>query len=285
MTSDSSPVWLVTGASSGIGREIAMAALRRGWRVAMAARNPDPFKELIRGFEDRALALAIDVGVPKQVSDGVRYAQEHFGRIDVLVNSAGQGYLCAIEEGDDRFIRDLFEVNYFGVVNAIKAVLPGMRQRRSGYIVNISSVGGLEGNLGHGYYASTKFAIEGLSDALHKEVEPLGLRVLVVEPGPTRSNFFSRDSIRVAEHSLDDYAATVGARTARQLQRPGSADPGDPSRIASLILKVMDAKRPPLRLVLGNVGIDVARRRMSALSSDIDEWEEDSRAIDFVDRV
>ncbi len=201
MPQQNAPVWFITGCSTGFGRDLAKLVLEKGWRAVVTARNPDTVQDFNTAYPDRALALKLDVTDPAQVAEAVKKAESSFGRIDVLVNNAGFGYLAAIEEGEDSEVRAMFETNVFGLAAMTRAVLPGMRQRRSGHIVNISSMAGLVGFPGVGYYNATKFAVEGLSEALAKEVEPLGIKVLVVEPGPFRTDWAGRSLKQTGQQS------------------------------------------------------------------------------------
>ncbi|MCP4905991.1 MAG: SDR family NAD(P)-dependent oxidoreductase, partial [bacterium] len=204
-------MWLITGCSTGIGREIAQAVLGSGQRVAVTARNPASVEDLAAGHPDRALALALDVTDPAQISAAVDATEQAFGAIDVLVNNAGYGYMAALEEGEDDAVRKLFDTNYFGVVDMIKAVLPGMRARKRGHVINISSMTGLVTNPPNIYYSSTKYAVEALTEGLAKEVAPFGIRVTAVEPGAFRTDWATR-SMQESATPLADYADTVGAR-------------------------------------------------------------------------
>ena len=206
-----SSVWLVTGCSTGFGRELSRILLQRGNRVVVTARNPAALDEFAENAN--ALLAALDVTLPLQIADVVLQAEARFGRIDVLVNNAGYGYLSAVEEGEDDEVRAMFETNVFGLANMTKAVLPGMRERRRGHIVNISSMGGLIGFPGIGYYNATKFAVEGLSEALAKETAPLGIKVTIVEPGPFRTDWAGR-SLKTPKLAIADYAESACARRA-----------------------------------------------------------------------
>lgn len=273
------PVWFITGCSTGFGRELAKLALRRGHRVAATARQAERLKDLVADHPENALALALDVTIARQVAEAVAAAERAFGRIDILVNNAGYGYLAAVEEGEDDEVRAMFETNFFGLVAVIKAVLPGMRTRRRGHVINISSVGGLVGNPGSGYYAATKFAVEGLSEALAKEIEPLGLRVTIVEPGPFRTDWAGR-SLKQARHPIAAYADTAGARRTEISGRSGK-QPGDPERAAAAIIGVAESPKPPLHLVLGRPGLDMVRAKLSTLVRDLNAWEKVTLGADF----
>ncbi|OLT05027.1 short-chain dehydrogenase/reductase [Pseudonocardia sp. CNS-004] len=266
-----SPVWFITGCSTGLGRALAGHVLRRGWRAAVTARDPQTVADLVNAHGDRAIALPLDVTDPEQVSAAVTCAEEVFGRIDVLVNNAGYGYLAAIEEGEDAQVRALFEANVFGAVSVTKALLPGMRARRSGHVVAISSLGGLAAFGATGYYHATKFALEGLSESLAAEVGPLGIGVTIVEPGAFRTNW-SGPSMEQSAIRIDDYAETAGRRREATLATYGS-QPGDPARAAEAIVAALEADAPPLRLVLGTAALQVARGKLDALQRTFTEWE------------
>ncbi len=213
--------WLITGCSTGIGREIARAALEAGHDVVVTARKLDAVQDIVDEFEPSAIAVELDVTDKGQIANAVAAADEAFGGIDVLVNNAGYGYMSAVEEGDDAEVRKLFDTNYFGVVDTIKAVLPAMRERGSGHIVNISSMTGLVANPPNAYYSSTKFALEALTEALAQEVKPLGIKVTAVEPGAFRTDWAKR-SMKESSTPIGDYEENVGTRkTSDQgLRRP-----------------------------------------------------------------
>jgi NAD(P)-dependent dehydrogenase (short-subunit alcohol dehydrogenase family) len=216
---------------------------------------------------------------PGQIAAAVQAAEARFGAIDVLVNNAGYGYQTSVEEGDDAAIRALFEANVFGLAAMIRAVLPGMRARRRGHIVNLSSVAGFVGFPGSGYYAATKHAVEGLSDALAKEVGPLGIHVLCVEPGPFRTDFSGR-SIRQTLSRFPDYEATVNTRLRALAGRSGK-QPGDPVRAAAAIIEAVQAPRPPRHLVLGALGLEKVRKSLAEKLEQIAAWEKTGLATDY----
>ncbi|WP_347557780.1 oxidoreductase [Robbsia sp. KACC 23696] len=279
MTIAADPVWFITGCSTGFGRELARLVLDRGWRAVVTARNPDQVADLVKGHEDRALALKLDVTKPDQVAEATRAALARFGRIDVLVNNAGYGYLSAIEEGEDHEVRAMFEANFFGLVAMTNAVLPTMRAARRGAIVNISSIGGLASFAATGYYHATKYAVEGLSESLSLEVAPLGINVVIVEPGPFRTNW-AGPSIKQSAIRIDDYDATAGVRRAQTAARSGN-QAGDPVRAAQAIIQAVEAEKPPLRLVLGKAALEIARGKLVSLKNDFDTWETATLASDF----
>jgi NAD(P)-dependent dehydrogenase (short-subunit alcohol dehydrogenase family) len=278
-TVNDSPVWLITGCSTGLGRALARAVLDHGWRAVVTARRAEQVADIVAGHEDRALALELDVTDAGQIAETIERADSEFGRIDVLVNNAGYGYLAAIEEGQDHDIRALFDTNVFGLVDLTRAVLPGMRSRRSGHIVNISSLGGLTAFGATGYYHATKFAVEGLSESLAAEVAPLGLKVTIVEPAAFRTNW-SGPSMRHSPVHIDDYAETAGARRASTLATYGH-QPGDPVRAAEAIITAVGAQQPPLRLLLGKVAYDIASARLDSLRDNFDTWRDLTRSVDY----
>ena len=275
----SGSAWLVTGCSTGIGREIARAALARGHRVAVTARDPAAVEDLVRAHPERAIACRLDVTDREQIRAAVAATEQAFGAIDVLVNNAGYGYMAALEEGEDHEVRRLFDTNYFGVVDTIKAVLPGMRARRAGRIVNMSSMTGLVANPPNVYYSSTKFALEALTEALSKEVASFGIKVTAIEPGAFRTDWGTR-SMKESATPIDDYAATVGAR--KQLIK-AFADklPGDPAKVAAAVLMVTELENPPLHLLLGTDVLAAFRQKLAELTATIDEWEETTKDVGF----
>jgi NAD(P)-dependent dehydrogenase (short-subunit alcohol dehydrogenase family) len=279
MTLTESPVWFITGCSTGLGRALATHVLERGWRAAVTARDPEAVADLVGRHGDRAVALALDVTDPGQIAAAVERAEETFGRIDVLVNNAGHGYLAAVEEGDDTEVRALFDTNVFGLAAVTRAVLPGMRARRSGHVVNVSSLGGLAGFGATGYYHATKFAVEGLSESLAAEVAPLGVGVTIVEPGAFRTNW-SGPSMKQSATRIEDYAETAGKRREATLATYGN-QPGDPARAAEAVVIALEAGEPPLRLLLGTAALGVARGKIEALQREFARWEDLSRSTEL----
>src|SRR5246500_5453088 len=241
--------WLITGCSTGLGRALAEAAIAAGHNAVVTARDVAKIADLAESAPERVLAVTLDVTNPAQVITALRQAQERFGAVDVLVNNAGYGYRAAVEEGDDADIRTLFETHFFGTVAMIKAVLPGMRARRSGAIVNISSIGVQLTPVGSGYYAAAKAAIEGVSGALHGELHPLGISVTIVEPGAFRTDFAGRSLVESATR-IEDYAATAGQRRKENDTMDGS-QAGDPAKAASAIIAAVESNEPPGFLLLG----------------------------------
>jgi NAD(P)-dependent dehydrogenase (short-subunit alcohol dehydrogenase family) len=271
--------WLITGCSTGIGRHIALAALARGRRVAVTARNPKAVEDIVAEYPDQAIALALDVTQRDQVERAVAETERVFGGIDVLVNNAGYGYMAAIEEGEDDVVRTMFDTNYFGVVDMIKATLPGMRKRGSGHIINISSMTGLVANPPNVYYSSTKFALEALTEGLAKEVGPLGIRVTAIEPGASRTDWSTR-SMKETRRPIDAYADIVGPRKAL-IKAAGSKFPGDPRRIADAVLMVNELEDPPLHLLLGHDVYNAYRDKLRALLESLEEWKSTTLGINY----
>ena len=275
----SEQIWLVTGASSGLGRDIAQAVLEKGGRVVATARNPGDLDGIVARSGGNAIALPLDVTVPEQISAAIEAAEDHFGSIDVLVNNAGYGYLHSVEEADEQAVRRMFEVNFFGLANTTRAVLPGMRARRRGWIVNISSMVGRVAMPCSGYYSASKFAVEGLSMSLRAEVEPLGIGVTSIQPGPIRTDFSGR-SLVTGESWADDYDATVGVgiRFSRDMNGQQS---GDPVLCARAIVDAVDAPNPPRQLVLGQMSNDMISEEIEKERVELVQWREAGLPTDF----
>jgi len=276
---DLSKVWFITGCSAGFGRALAEQVLKLGYRCVVTARDLVRIRDLADAYPKMALALQLEVTDAAQRQRAVADAEARFGGIDVLVNNAGYGYLAAAEEGEEPEVRAMFETNFYALVGMMQRVLPGMRARGRGHIVNISSVGGLVGNPSSGFYNATKFAVEGLSEALAKEVAPLGIRVTLIEPGPFRTDFQGR-SIHAVRAPIDAYAKTAGARRA-QLKASSGKQPGDPVRAAAAIIQAVESPNPPLHLVLGKAGFERVREKLTDLLRSMDEWEAVSIGADF----
>jgi len=275
MTSaDTSRVWLITGSSSGFGLHIARAALERGDPVVATARRSESLDDLVASAPDRALAVALDVTRADQIDSAVAAALERFGRIDVLVNNAGYGSIGAVEELEMDDLRALMETMFFGAVALTKAVLPHMRERGSGAIVQMSSQGGQVTFPGYGAYCAAKYALEGMSEALADEVGPLGIRVLIVEPGAFRTGLLGASMHRSPE--IPAYAGTAGATRAGATAMDGT-QPGDPGKLAAAILAALDAPDAPLHLALGADAVEAIRAAQDRRRADLEAWEEVSR--------
>jgi NAD(P)-dependent dehydrogenase (short-subunit alcohol dehydrogenase family) len=279
MPLQSSDVWFITGCSTGFGRELAKLVLDRGYRAVVTARDPGTIEDLTAHRDGRAFVLKLDVTDKKEAASAVEQAQAKFGKIDVLVNNAGFGYVGALEESEEAEVRSMVETNFFGLARMIHEVLPGMRRRRHGNIVNISSIGGLVGFPGVGYYNATKFAVEGLSEALSKEVAALGIKVLVVEPGPFRTDWAGR-SLKKSTRQIAEYAQTAGTFRERIINRSGK-QAGDPVRAGEAIIKALESNNPPLHLVLGLIALETARTQMEKLRTELDAWEDTSLSADY----
>jgi NAD(P)-dependent dehydrogenase (short-subunit alcohol dehydrogenase family) len=281
MTKNTSPrVWFITGTSSGLGRAIAQAALDHGDRVVATARSTDRIADLERDFADRAVALPLDVTDPDQARAAIDAAVGAFGRIDVVVNNAGYGALGALEELSDEELRSQFETNLFGALQVTRAALPQLRRQRSGHIVQLSSLSATVANPGESAYVGSKAALEGVSEALAKEVAHLGIRVTIVQPGPFRTDFAGR-SLQKAD-PINDYADTVGA--ARELigQLDGN-QPNDPTRGAEAIIRAIESTDPPLHLALGEDAIQAIRANLDDQRAELDAWAEVGGATAFAE--
>jgi NADP-dependent 3-hydroxy acid dehydrogenase YdfG len=272
-------VWFITGCSTGFGRELAKQLLENGYRVAVTARDIGKVQDLVDINKENALPLALNVTDKAQVKDAIAKAEVHFGRIDALVNNAGFGYFGAIEESDEAEVRSMFETNFWGLAEVTRAALPKMRERKSGTIVNISSIGGFVGFPGVGYYNATKFAVNGFSEALKKEVEPLGIRVLLVQPSGFRTDWAGR-SANDATSAITDYAETAGANQAAIRGYSGS-QPGDPVRAAKAIIEAVESEDQPFNLLLGRAALKNARIKLEELQNDFDTWAEVTEGADF----
>jgi NAD(P)-dependent dehydrogenase (short-subunit alcohol dehydrogenase family) len=271
--------WLITGCSTGLGRALAEAVISAGHNAVVTARDAARVADLAVESTDRVLALPLDVTDPAQVTAAVRQADEKFGGVDVLVNNAGYGYRAAVEEGDDSEIRALFETQFFGAVAMIKAVLPGMRARRSGAIVNISTIGVQIMPAGSGYYAASKAALEAMSGALHGELKPLGISVTVIEPGAFRTDFAGR-SLTQSRTVIDDYADTAGKRR-KEHDTVHGTQPGDPAKAARAIITAVESNEPPAFLLLGNDALNVYRRLATGRLDTIEAWKQLTTSTDI----
>jgi len=272
-------VWFITGCSTGFGRALATNLLENGYRVAVTARDSAKVEDLVAINDQNALAIALDVTDKEQVAAAVAKAEEHFGHIDVLVNNAGFGYFGAIEESDEAEVRSMFEANFWGLAEMTRAVLPKMRDRRSGTIVNISSIGGFVSFPGLGYYHATKYAVNGFSEALKKEVEPLGIKVVLVQPSGFRTDWAGR-SANDAPSTIGDYAETAGTNQAAIRGYSGN-QPGDPARAAKAIVQAVEADEPPFFFLLGKAALKNARLKLDALKADFDKWADVTEGADF----
>ena len=272
-------VWFITGCSTGFGRALAQLTLSLGHPTVITARNPAQVQDLAAAHPELALVLQLDVTEPAQITAAVAAAVARFGTIDVLVNNAGIGYFGSFEETELAEARRMFEINVWGLAETTRAVLPLLRRQRSGTIVNLSSIAGIAGFPGLSFYNASKFAVEALSEALSQEVAPLGIRVLLVEPGPFRTDWAGR-SANQAPETVPEYQDTAVARN-RQIRGLSGRQPGDPARAAAAIVQMVEAPEPPLRLLLGKAALRAARLKLAALHKDFDGWVEVTEGADF----
>lgn len=278
-SSSDSRVWLITGCSTGFGRALANAVLAKGDRLIATARKPEQLQDLVASYRGQVHPLSLDVTDLDNIRSAVTEAKDVFGRIDVLVNNAGYGALGAIEEVSDEAIRRQYDTNVFGTLNMMRTILPIMRQQRNGHILNLSSVGGMVSFATTGIYCSTKFAVEGLSEALSKEVAPLGIRVTIVEPGAFRTDFNGR-SLSIPEQQIDDYAETTGKFLEWSQQMDGK-QPGDPEKAAQAMIQAVESDEPPLRLVLGEDAVNAIEQKLQSVKAELDKWQSVSLATAF----
>jgi len=262
------------------GAELVDQALAAGHRVVATARDPRAITTRFPDAGDRLLAVALDVTDESAASAAVDAAVQRFGRIDVVVNNAGRGVLGAVEEISDAAARAVYDANVFGILNVLRAVLPTLRAQRSGWIVNLSSIGGFIASAGWGVYCSTKFAVEGISEALAAEVGPLGIAVTIVEPGYFRTDFLDASSLHTEAASIDDYATTAGA-VREHARDVNHAQPGDPAKAVAAILRLAEAERPPLRVQLGSDSFGAVADKLGTVADEQAQWRELAMSTDF----
>lgn len=275
-----SKTWLITGCSEGgIGAGIARAVLRRGYNAVVTARSLSKVESIVRDYPGTALALALDVTDGASIRAAVEAATARFGAIDVLVNNAGYCYRSSVEEADRAGVDRMFETNFFGPVALIQAVLPGMRERRGGAIVNVSSIGAVRTGAASGYYAATKAAIELMSEGLAAEVKPLGIRVMIVEPGAFRTHFYD-SSLKGAAMTIGDYADTAWKRSPENAANLMN-QPGDPEKAGDVLIDALESENPPMRLLLGSDAVRAVRGTLEARIRELDAWADSSARTDF----
>ncbi len=272
-------VWLITGCSSGFGREIALSALAAGEKVGVSARNIQSISDICDRYPNTAIPITLDVTHAKQRRSAINNLLNRFGRIDVLVNNAGYGYLSAVEEGEDIEVLKLFETNFFGALSLTKMVLPLMRAQKSGRIINNSSQAGLMANPGTGYYSATKYALEGLMEALAKEVAQFNIFVTSIEPGAFRTDWSGR-SMRRSNIEINDYENSVKNRLDMISDIDGK-QPGDPERAAKIILQLSKHPAPPTQLLLGAGVLASYREKLDEMKTSLKQWEEVTLSADF----
>jgi NAD(P)-dependent dehydrogenase (short-subunit alcohol dehydrogenase family) len=273
--------WFITGGTpGGFGMAYADAALENGDQVVLTARRTDELRTWARAHGDRVLVLPLDVTDPEQVRQVVRKAEEQFGAIDVLVNNAGRGWYGSIEGMDDGEVRRMFELNFFAVLSVVRAVLPGMRGRRSGWIINMSSAAGLRPVTGFGYYSATKYAIEAVTEVLRAEVAPLGIQVMAVEPGAFRTRAYAGFADEPIEEAISEYRPMLEQVRTAMVSQDGK-QPGDPRRGVRAVLAAMAEDPPPHRLVLGSDAFDMVVSTIGNNLADVRRSEPLSRGADF----
>jgi NADP-dependent 3-hydroxy acid dehydrogenase YdfG len=269
-------VWFITGCSTGFGREMAKKAIAAGYKVVATARNPVQIEDLNSDNQENVLVLRLDVTDKAQVSEAVNRAVEKFGRIDVLVNNAGIGYFSSVEESIEEETRKMFEINFWGLMAVTNAVLPHLRSQKSGHIINFSSISGLASFPAVGYYNATKYAVEGITESLAKEVASIGIKVTLIEPGAFRTDWAGRSAKRT-QTAIPAYKETVGKR----IERPSGQEAGDPAKLAEAIITVTESKNPPLRLLLGEDAYELATQKFTNLLNEIEAWKETTINTDF----
>jgi NAD(P)-dependent dehydrogenase (short-subunit alcohol dehydrogenase family) len=280
MSNANSPrVWFITGSSTGFGYLLAKEALRRGDRVIATARDASKLDDLLKQHPDTARIFALDVTQPAEIESVAQQAIAAFGHIDVLVNNAGYGVNGAIEEVSEDEFEPMFQTNIYGLIRTTRAFLPHFRQRRSGHIFNLSSIGGLIGGAGWGFYNVTKFAVEGFSEALAAELKPLGTQVTVVEPGPFRTDFLGRSG-KLAAKELPEYKDTAG-KAREYLETQSGKQPGDPQKAVEAIITAADSPNPPLHLILGKIALTRFRDKLAQWDKEIAAWEPVTVGADF----
>jgi NAD(P)-dependent dehydrogenase (short-subunit alcohol dehydrogenase family) len=264
-------VWFITGASRGLGLEIAKAALAEGNKVVATVRSKPEQLAAELDNNENLLVTVLDVTDESQALDAAKQAADKFGRIDVLVNNAGYGLLSAVEEASNEEVKQNYDANVFGLLNVTRAILPYMRKQRSGHVINISSVGGLNGYVGWGIYGSTKFAVEGITESMALELAPLGIYATVVAPGFFRTEFLDSTSLIRTAHVIDDYAGTVGEMRSFATQ-VNKKQPGDPKKLAQAFITLTNAEKPPVHLPLGNDTLAMYREKTAKFEKDIEDW-------------
>ena len=274
-----SKTWLITGCSSGFGKRLAAAVAARGDNLIATARKVDELQQLSAAHPETVKTAALDVTEKGSAAAAVQLAESAFGGLDVLVNNAGFGFIGAVEEATPEEYRPIFDTNVFGLIETTRAALPALRKRQGGRVVNFSSGAGIAGAAGYGYYNATKFAVEGLSEALARELKPVGVSVIIVEPGPFRTEFLGR-SIKTARQEIEAYAETSGKLRHYRDSNNGQ-QAGDPDKAAAVVLKAVDAQDPPLHLPLGPIAYDIADKKLRSFRESIDAWRDVAIATDF----
>lgn len=272
--------WMITGCSSGIGAGLAKAVLEKGDQAVITARTLDKLQEIAGKYPDTCLPIQLEVTDNESIDAAVKAANEKFGRIDVLINNAGHGYRSSVEEGDSAAVDEMFRTNFFGPVELIKKVLPGMREARAGAIVNVSSIAAVRSNIGSGYYAASKAAIELLSEGLAHEVTPLGIKVMIVEPGAFRTSFYRETNLKGSERKISDYAETAWKRAPEAASKKMD-QPGDPDKAGKVIVELIEKENPPRRYVMGTDAYKLVAATLESRLEEVQNWKDYSSRTDF----
>lgn len=274
-----SRVWFITGTSTGFGYLLTQELLRRGERVVATARDTSKLAEFESQYPETLRTFALDVTKPAEIESVAKKAIEVFGHVDVVVNNAGYGVTGAIEEVAEDEFEPMFQTNVYGLIRTTRAFLPHLRERRSGHIINFSSIAGLIGTAGWGFYATTKFAVEGFSEALAEEMKPLGVHVTVIEPGPFRTDFLGRSG-KLAAKEISQYAETAG-KARQYLQSQSGKQPGDPQKAVEAVIAVVDSPEPPVHLLLGKTALRRFRAKLAGWEKDLAAWESVTTGADY----
>lgn len=272
-------VWLITGCSTGFGRELAKEVLAKGYKVAVASRKTSDVDDIVAAYPNSSIAIQLDVTNESEIKSSVAQTMAHFGQIDVLVNNAGIGYFGSIEESEDAEVRKMFEINVFGLAKMTQEVLPHMRKQRSGHILNIASIAGLRSFPGVGFYNATKYAVDGFSEALAKEVGPLGIKVTIIAPSGFRTDWAGR-SANESPANISDYTETA-YKNKDNIRGISGNQAGDPIRGVKAMIQVVESENPPMRLLLGVAALKGAREKLEELKNDFDTWAAVTEGADF----
>ena len=272
-------VWLITGCSTGFGRELALQVLAKGYKVAVASRKTSDVDDIVAAYPNTSIAIKLDVTIDSEIKSSVAQTMAHFGQIDVLVNNAGIGYFGSIEESEEAEVRKMFEINVFGLAKMTQETLPHMRKQRSGHILNIASIAGLRSFPGVGFYNATKYAVDGFSESLAKEVGPLGIKVTIIAPSGFRTDWAGR-SANESPATIADYAETAD-KNKDTIRGISGNQAGDPVRAVKAMIQVVESETPPMRLLLGVAALRGAREKIEELKNDFDTWASVTEGADF----
>jgi NADP-dependent 3-hydroxy acid dehydrogenase YdfG len=273
-------VWFITGCSTGFGRHIAKQAIEAGYKVVVTARNVEQVQDIVSGNEENTIALPLDVTNKEQITSAVTQTIEKFGHIDILVNNAGIGYFSSVEESLEEETRRMFEINFWGLMHMTNAVLPHMRAQKSGHIINFSSIGGLASFPTLGYYHATKYAVEGISESLAKELTPFNIAVTLIEPSGFRTDWGGRSSVKT-DTQIPELKESVVGQMLKGVQLSNGHESGDPEKAAAAVIKVVESSKPPLRLLLGKAAYQAATHKFTTMLADMEEWKEITINADF----